>query len=56
MINIHEMIEDVNNKLKILSEKHDIKIYDDENPEWYIEKIEYEPALDKIFFIPKEDR
>lgn len=49
MINIHEIVEELNDNIKQLQEL-DIKVWDDENPEWRLSSFEYNSILDKVFF------
>lgn len=49
MVNINEIVAELNDNIKQLQEL-DIKIWDDENPEWRLSSFEYNPVLDKVFF------
>jgi hypothetical protein len=54
MDKINSLISDINTKLEELKDK-DIKIYDDENPDFYITTVEYDEELKKVFFKCEEE-
>lgn len=47
-------LEKLNKRIKNLN-KSDLKIWDEENPEYYITEINYDPAEDKIYCKFAED-
>lgn len=48
------LIATINNQIKMLNNMG-YKLYDVENPEYYIEKIAYDPQDDELKFTCKED-
>lgn len=46
---INELVSIINHELDFLHSLN-LNIYDTENPEWRIEKVEYDASADKIFF------
>lgn len=50
-------MEDFIKKLEVLnSEVKNMKIYDIENPDFYISGFEYDPETDKVYVNFKEDK
>jgi len=49
MPNINEIVEELNDNIKQLQEL-DIKLWDDENPEWRLSSFKYNPTLDRVIF------
>lgn len=49
MVNINEIVAELNDNIEQLQDL-DIKIWDDENPEWRLSSFEYNPVLDKVLF------
>jgi len=49
-----EILKTVHSILESL-QKLDAKLYDEENPEWYISSVYYNAELDKYMFICKEE-
>lgn len=54
MPNINEIVAELNDNIKQLQEL-DIKIWDDENPEWRLSSFEYDSDLDKVLFKCNEE-
>lgn len=49
------LIEGINAQIKSLND-NDLKVYDKENPEYFISGIEYDPDEDKLTFNTVEDQ
>jgi hypothetical protein len=48
------LIEGFNAQIKAMN-KNDLKVYEPDNPEWFISGIRYDEKQDKIFYETKED-
>jgi len=48
------LVATINNQIQMLNDTG-YKLYDAENPEYYIEKVTYDPQDDELKFTCKED-
>ena len=48
------LIEGFNAQIKAMNE-NDLKVYEPDNPEWFISGIRYDKEKDKIFYETEED-
>jgi hypothetical protein len=48
------LIEGFNSQIKAMN-KNGLKLYEPDNPEWFISGIRYDEEKDKIFYETKED-